>query len=175
MIGRPQTTEFAPYYATYINQVPGVNPSIIIETQLADSLQFFSSVDEKTSLYRYAPGKWSMRQSFSHINDTERAFAFRALWFARGFTDPLPSFDQNIAVQGADADRISWAAHIDEFREIRLATISLFKNLPQEAWLRAGTASGNPFTVRSLAFIIPGHVAHHINIFRDRYLAPSAK
>ncbi len=170
MIGRPQPAEAAPHYFTYINQVAGVNPTVIIETQLADALQFFSSISEEKSLYRYAPTKWSIREVLNHISDTERAFAFRALWFARNFTAPLPGYDQDIAATGASADKFSWADHIDDFRSVRLATISLFKTLPPEAWLRTGIASDNTFTVRAMAFIIPGHVAHHLSLIRDRYL-----
>jgi hypothetical protein len=96
--------------------------------------------------------------------------AFRAFWFARGLNTPLPSFDQDIAAAGAEADKVSWSAHIEEFRRVRLATISLFRNMPPDAWMRSGIASDNPFTVRSLAYIIAGHVAHHVKIIRERYL-----
>jgi len=106
----------------------------------------------------------------NHVTDTERSFAFRALWFARGFDTPLPSYDQHIAAAGAEADRISWAAHIEEFRRVRLATISLFRNMPPDAWARSGIASDNRFTVRALAFITAGHVTHHLKILRERYL-----
>ena len=170
MIARPQDTEVAPYYFTYINQVTGDDPIAAIENQLAESQALFAKVSEEKSLHRYAPDKWSIRQVLNHVTDTERAFAFRALWFARGFDAPLPSYDQNIAATGADADRISWAAHVEEFRVVRLSTISLFKNMPSQAWTRSGIASGNPFTVRALAYIIPGHLAHHITLLRERYL-----
>ena len=170
MIGRPQDTEAAPYYFTYINQVTGEDAAGTIETQLEESLVFFGGISEERSLYRYAPEKWSIRQVLNHITDTERAFAFRALWFARGFQAPLPSYDQNIAAAGAEADNVSWSAHVEEFRRVRLATISLFRNLPAEAWTRSGIASDNPFTVRALAYIIAGHVAHHVAVLRERYL-----
>jgi hypothetical protein len=170
MIARPQDTEVAPYYFLYINQVTGEDPIAVIENQLADSQALFAKISEEKSLHRYAPDKWSIRQVLNHITDTERAFAFRALWFARGFDTPLPSYDQNIAAIGADADRISWAAHVEEFRNVRLSTISLFRNMPSLAWTRSGIASSNPFTVRALAYIIPGHVAHHLTLLRERYL-----
>ena len=170
MIARPQNTEVAPYYFTYINQVAGDDPIAAIENQLAESQALFAKVSEEKSLHCYAPDKWSIRQVLNHVTDTDRAFAFRALWFARGFDAPLPSYDQNIAATGADADRISWAAHVEEFRVVRLSTISLFKNMPSQAWTRSGIASGNPFTVRALAYIIPGHLAHHITLLRERYL-----
>ena len=170
MIGRPQDTEAAPHYFTYIDQVEGDDISAIIERQLDDSLALFHGISEETSQHRYAPDKWSIRQVLNHITDTERAFAFRALWFARGFDAPLPSFDQNTAAAGADADRIYWSAHVEEFRRVRLSTISLFRHLPSEAWMRTGIASDNPFTVRAMAFIVAGHVAHHVAVLRERYL-----
>ena len=103
MIGRPETSEAAPYYFNYINQVDGDNPIRLIEGQLDQALSILSAIPEQKSLHRYAPDKWSIRQVVSHLNDTERVFAFRAMWFARGFSDPLPSFDQNIASDAAGA------------------------------------------------------------------------
>jgi DinB family protein len=169
MRGRPEMNEAAPYYFTYINQVSGDDVIGAIDGQAEESLKFFSGISEEKSLYRYAPGKWSIREVINHVNDTERAFAFRALWFSRGFDTPLPSYDQNISVSGAQSDRIPWAAHVEEFRRVRLSTISLFNNLPSEAWMRTGIASDNRFTVRALGFIIAGHVIHHIKILRERY------
>ena len=170
MMGRPSAEEAAPYYFTYIDQVCGEDGLAAIENQLEESLAFFGQITEGRSLYRYADDKWSIRQVLSHLTDTERAFAFRALWFARGFTTSLPGFDQNIAAAGALADEVGWEAHIEEFRVVRLSTISLFRNLPEEAWSRSGIASDNPFTVRALAFIIAGHVTHHLKVLRERYL-----
>ncbi|MFZ0038456.1 MAG: DinB family protein, partial [Candidatus Acidiferrales bacterium] len=115
MIGRPQTIEAAPSYFTYINQVTGENPLGTIESQLDEAMALFSGISVTKSLYRYAPEKWSIRQVLNHVTDTERAFAFRALWFARGFDSPLPGYDQNIAASGAEADRVSWAEHVEEF------------------------------------------------------------
>ena len=106
----------------------------------------------------------------SHLNDTERLCVFRALWFARTFDSPLPSFDQNIAIAGARADERSWCSHVAEFRAVREATLEFFDNLPADAWGRRGVASGSPFTVRALAYIAAGHVIHHAAILRERYL-----
>jgi hypothetical protein len=170
MIGRPQNDEAAPYYFNYINQVSGEDALTVIESQLPESLAFFAGISEEKSLHRYAPGKWSIRQVLNHITDTERSFAFRALWFARGFDTSLPSYDQDIAASGAEADRIAWAAHVEEFRHVRMATISLFRNMPAQAWMRSGIASDNRFTVRALAYMVPGHVTHHTKIVRERYL-----
>jgi hypothetical protein len=170
MLGRPASTEAAPYYFTYIDQVVSDDVLPVIERQLQQVLSLCSEVSEEKSLHRYAPDKWSIRQVLNHVTDTERAFAFRALWFARGFQSPLPDYDQNIAAAGADADQVAWSEHVEEFRRVRLATISLFRNLPADAWLRTGIASNNRFTVRAMAFITAGHVEHHLKILRERYL-----
>ena len=170
MTGRPESTEAAPYYFTYIDQVSGDDALGTLESQLEEALVVFEGIPEKKSLHRYAPEKWSIREVLNHLTDTERSFAFRALWFARGFDTPLPSYDQNIAAASAEADKISWKAHMEEFRQVRLSTISLFRNMPAEAWTRRGIASGNRFTVRALAFIAAGHVTHHLKLLRERYL-----
>lgn len=170
MVGLPERTEAAPYYFTYIDRI--TNPDIVaeLETQLKSFPTFLRRISDEKSLYRYAPDKWSIRQTLGHINDAERVFASRALWFARNFDTPLPSFDQNVAVDAASADNYSWTGHIDEFAAIRSATISFFRNLPAEAWLRKGIASDNPFTVRALAYVITGHLVHHRSILETRYL-----
>jgi hypothetical protein len=170
MIGRPSPTEAAPYYFTYINQVMGEDPLATIEKQFDEALVFLSTISEQKSQHRYAPEKWSIRQVLNHVSDTERAFSFRALWFSRGFDTPLPGYEQEIAAKGAGADAVSWSTHVEEFRRVRLATISLFKNMPGEAWTRTGIASDNRFSVRALAFITAGHVTHHIRVVKERYL-----
>lgn len=168
-VGRPLGDEAAPYYARYIDRVASLDVVSVLESQLDETLAFLREFSEEQSLYRYAPGKWSARETLSHVNDAERLFAFRALWFARGFDSPLPSFDQEIAAKAAEADGVPWARHVEEFRSTRLATLSLFRNLPSEAWSRRGIASDNPFTVRSLAYITAGHLIHHTEILRERY------
>ncbi len=170
MKGRPGPNEAAPYYFTYIDRIAADDILPVLENQLREVLPFLRTVSEEKSVYRYAPEKWSIRQVLNHVNDTERSFQFRALWFARGFDTPLPSYDQNIGVAGAGADQVPWARHVEEFQAIRAATLAFFDNLPADAWMHTGIASGNRFTVRALAYIIAGHVAHHAAILRERYL-----
>lgn len=170
MIGRPRENEAAPYYFTYINQVSGDDVFPLIETQLDEVVAFCARISEEKSLYRYASEKWSIRQVLQHLSDTERMFCFRALWFARGFDSALPSFDQKVAMANAGADKMEWQSLTEEFRRVRLASISLLANMPPEAWDRSGVASENRFTVRALAYMIPGHVTHHLKILRERYL-----
>src|SRR6478672_2480548 len=170
MIGRPEANEAAPYYFGYISRVTGDDILSTLQRQLDETLPFLRGIAEEKSLYRYAPEKWSIRQLWGHVNDAERLFLFRALWFARGHESALPSFEQEIAVSAARSDEVPWARHVEEFREVRLATISFFRNLPEEAWGRSGIASGNAVTVRACAYIVAGHVAHHAAVLREKYL-----
>lgn len=167
---RPQTTEAADYYFKYIDLITSDDIVPALENQMGEMLQFLSGINEEQSLHAYAPGKWTIREVLNHINDGERIFAGRAVWFGRGFTDALPSFEQDIAVQNAHANNTSWADLVDEFKNVRLSTISFFKSLPEEAWDRTGVASDNPVSVRAIAYIIAGHVAHHIGVLREKYL-----
>ncbi len=170
MIGRPHTSEAAPYYFTYIDRVNGADLMPVLKGQLDETLALCARISEDQSLYRYAADKWSIRQVFSHLTDAERVFAFRAFWIARSFDSPLPSFDQNVSAAAVGADRIPWAAHVEEFRRVRLSSISLFENMPADAWMRTGIASDNSFTVRALAYIVAGHLAHHIAVLQEKYL-----
>ena len=169
MIGRPGPDEAAPYYFGYINRITSDDIVNALKTQLDETLPFLRGISEEQSLHRYAPGKWSIRQMWNHVNDAERVFVFRALWFARGHSSALPSFEQEIATTAGKADDVPWARHIEEFREVRLATLSFFRNLPEEAWTQSGVASGNPVTVRACAYIVAGHVAHHTAVLREKY------
>jgi hypothetical protein len=168
-MGHPEPSEAAPYYFTYINRIASDNIVGQLDTQLEEMYPFLCRVSEEKSLYRYAPEKWTIRQVLNHVNDCERTFLFRAFWFARGLDGPLPSLDQNVAAGYAGADQFSWASHVEEFRLLRLSTLAFFRNLPPEAWMRAGIAGGNSCTVRALAYIIAGHLAHHRAILEERY------
>ena len=170
MLGRPEPNEAAAYYDGYINRVPGDDVVAVLESQLEETVTFLKGISEEQSLHRYEEGKWSMRQLLNHLNDSERIFVFRALWFARGFPNDLPGFDQDTGVAGAAADEVLWRAHVDEFRAIRQATLAFFHNLADDAWLRRGIANDSPATVRAIAYILAGHVAHHTEILKQRYL-----
>ena len=168
---RPTREEAAAYYFTYIDQVRGDDLLAELESQEAEVARLLGGISEERSLHRYQADKWSIRELLGHVNDCERLFAFRALWFARGFDTPLPSFDQAVATAHAGSDGRSWEGHVGEFRALRAATLALLRGLPEEAWERTGVASGYPFTVRALAFVIAGHAAHHVRVLNERYLA----
>lgn len=165
----PDQTEFAPYYLTYVSKVPLGDIREVLESQAAQAVAALRAISEERSLYRYAPDKWSIRESIHHLNDAERVFAYRALWFARGLGAELPSYDQEVGVRAAGSDTRSWQSIVDEFSAIRAATIALFKSLPDDAWQRRGVASGNPVTVRALAYIIAGHTEHHLRLLKEKY------
>jgi len=168
--GRPQAAEAAPEYFRYIDLVPGEDALAALEAQLGETVRFLGGISESQSLHRYAPGKWSIREVLGHINDGERLFLFRAFWFARGLTAPLPGYDEDTVAAVARADRFAWSAHVEDFKAVRLASLSFFRNLGPEAWMARGVANDNPFTVRALAFSLAGHVAHHTKVLKERYL-----
>ncbi len=170
MIGRPTANEAAPYYFNYIDRIQDQNILHALEAQLDETMPILHRISEEKSLHRYSSDKWSIREMWNHVNDAERIFVHRALWFARGLPGALPSFEQDIAVAAAHCDGFCWSNYVEEFREIRMATISFFRNLTEEAWLRTGIASDKSFTVRACAYIVAGHVAHHVGVLREKYL-----
>jgi hypothetical protein len=170
MLTIPDRSEAADFYFTYIDKVPGGDIRLVLADQAGDVLTLLRGISDERSLDHYAPGKWSIRQVIGHMNDAERVFSFRAFWFARGFDSALASFDQDVAVPFAKADDRGWDIHLDEFAAIRAATVALFDGLDEAAWGRRGTASGHGVTVRALAYICAGHVAHHVDVLRTRYL-----
>jgi hypothetical protein len=167
---RPARGEAADYYFKYIDLVPDGDVSDILETQRSDALALFRSIPEERASHKYADDKWSISEVLAHVNDCERLFAFRAFWFARGFDSPLPSFDQEVAARHAAAEGRPLRSHVEEFESLRASTLDFFRHLPSDAWLRRGIASENPFTVRALAYIGAGHVSHHMQIIKERYL-----
>ncbi len=172
---RPEKSEAADFFFTYIDQVPEGDIRQLLTYQAQSAMVFLESVSEETSLYRYAARKWSMRQVLAHVNDIERVFAYRALWFARAMNDPVASFDENAAMEVAAADDRSWADHVAEFRAVRGATLTLLRGLPDEAWTRGGIAGGRRCTVRALAYMIAGHELHHRRLLGERYLVTSRR
>ena len=167
---RPQPTEAASYYSQYIDLITSDEIVPAIKDQFGQTVRILEGISEEQSLKSYAPGKWTIREVLNHVNDGERLFLWRAFWFARGFQDALPSFDQDIAAQFANANDTPWTSLVEEFKTVRAATISFFEHMPEEAWSRRGVASDNPVTVRAIAYIIAGHVAHHVAILQERYL-----
>lgn len=169
MTTRPDASEHAPYYGRYTSLVPDGDIVETLATVRDATLAVLESISEEKSLYRYAPGKWSIRDCYVHLIDAERIFTYRALRFARADQTALAGFEQDGYVGPAAADARSWQSIVDEYRLVRAATIALFANLPEQAWTGTGSASGNPVSVRAIAYITAGHDIHHRNILRDKY------
>jgi len=170
-ISRPEETEYLPYYGKYVSLVPGGNILEVLSRQLDETLALLRSVPEARAGFRYAEGKWSVKELVGHMIDTERIFAYRALRFARNDGTPLPGYEQDDYIRNASFDACALADLAAEFESVRRSTLFLFKHLDAEAWTRIGVASESEVSVRALAYIIAGHELHHRGILRDRYLS----
>jgi hypothetical protein len=168
---RPSPGEFSPPHAPYVAMLPDGDIQSFLAAQLQRFVRFFDGMPESLGEHRYAPHKWSVKEVLGHLCDTERIMSYRALRFARGDQTPLAGFDENLYAPAAGAGARSIIDLADEFGDIRRATLSLFRGLPAEAWLREGNANGAPATVRGLAWVIAGHVEHHLVVIRERYLS----
>jgi hypothetical protein len=173
-IKRPDSTEHAPYYAKYVSLVADDDILTSLQQQLDETLALLANISEEQANYRYAPDKWSIKELVGHLIDAERIFGYRALRFARNDKAPLQGFEQDDYVRVASFDDYTLSDLASEFAHVRRSNLSLFKHLSKEAWERRGVASDNEVSVRALAFIIVGHVQHHMNILRNRYLQSGA-
>jgi hypothetical protein len=165
---RPTTSEHAPYYGRYVALVPEDDILNVLQAQSGEAKALLRSIPEAQASILHPPYTWTIKQVVGHLIDGERIFAYRALRFARGDATPLPGFDENIYARTGEFERVPLKDLADEFDVVRQSTLSLFRNLPDAAWTRTGEANGAPASVRALAFIIAGHVRHHLNIVRQR-------
>jgi len=168
-VGRPEPDEMPPHFVGYIKRVPELDPVTVCAAQIEDTATLLRPMSDTDALYRYDRGKWSIKEVVGHLADVERIMAYRALRIARGDTTPLPGFDENAYVPVAGFDTRSLVGLIGELRTARAATLALLRTFDGDAWRRRGTASGKPVSVRALAFMIPGHERHHVEILRTRY------
>lgn len=166
---RPEPTDYAPFYAGYIDLVPEDDVLSAIETQSSETQKVLASLDEERATFRYAEGKWSVKEVFGHLTDAERVFGYRALCISRGEQTSLPGFDEQTYVAGAGFDAWKVGDLAEMYALVRRANIVFFRNLPAEAWDRRGVANDNAVTVRALAYMIVGHERHHLKVLRERY------
>jgi hypothetical protein len=171
LVHRPEPSEHAPYYTRYVELVPEGDILATLATQMEQTLSRLGGVSTERSQYRYAPGKWSLRQVVGHVADTERVFAYRALAFARGDRAELPGFDEKEYGETSPAAGRPLPAVLADLSAVRTATLSLLRALEPGAWSRTGVANGNPVSVRALAWIMAGHERHHLKVLEERYLA----
>ena len=168
-IGRPEPAELAEYQQVYLQKISGDDILSVLEQQLHAMSAMFHGIAEAKGTFRYAPGKWTVKELIGHVTDTERVFAYRALVFARNDGAVLPGFDQDPWVEHAPHGQVPIQELVQEFEAVRGSTIHLFRYLDPEAWMRWGTANNRRITVRAQAYVIAGHVQHHFEILKSRY------
>jgi uncharacterized damage-inducible protein DinB len=170
-IKKPEPGEYPAYAAMYIDRLP--DDGLLLQ-HLEDNFQVVKelilSLPEEKLLYRYAPGKWTIKEILVHIIDDERIYSYRALRFARNDSTPLPGFEQDDFTKYSNANKRDLGNIFEEYEAVRKATITLFNGLDEEVLTRYGTADGKKATVRALAYHIAGHELHHISIIKEKYL-----
>ena len=169
-MARPQPTDYAAYYETYVGKVNGDSVKDIISTYSEPMLRFYTSLPEAKADHAYAEGKWTVKELLQHIIDAERIFSYRALRIARKDETPLPGFDENTYTPASKASKRSLQSLKDEFVAVRKATDILLQTFDEEQLSQHGTASNNPVTPNAIAFIIYGHMLHHKQVLEERYL-----
>ena len=169
-LGRPDPSEHADYYARYIALVPDGDITVTLRDQLGDTVELLRSIPEDRETYRYADGKWTLREVVGHMIDTERMFAFRALAMAREDGVDMPGMDLDAWSAGSNAADRTLADLIEEWIAVRRSNVHLFATMPEGAGARTGRASGYDFTVRSFPWIIAGHELWHRDLMRRDYL-----
>jgi hypothetical protein len=166
---RPEASEYAPFYANYVAGVPETDVVSALRDSGTEITALLAAIPESRAGFRYAEGKWSIRELIGHVIDAERIFTYRALRLARGDATPLPAFEENDYVRTAGSDARTVADLVAELRAVRQSTVRMFASFPDEAWTRTGTVSGRPVSVRALAYITAGHARHHLKMLRERY------
>lgn len=169
---RPQADEYAPYFERYIALVPEADPLPVLDAQSGILAGMSASLPASKEQFRYADGKWTIREVFGHLIDAERVFGYRSFCISRGESAPLPAFDEDAYVLRSGYDRRTVADLVREFTLVRQSNLSFLSALTSEQWKSIGTASGKPISVRALPFIMAGHVRHHLRILHERYGIP---
>lgn len=167
---RPAEDEYATYYHEYVSRVPDGDLLETLDSEMHRVVELLDPLDDEGARFRYADGKWSVKEVLGHVIDGERLFAFRALAFGRGDGEAFPSFDEQLYVRSGRFDERDLDGLLEEFRLVRLSTIALFRSFEADVWDRRGTASGCEFTTRAKAWLLAGHQAHHTDVLAERYL-----
>ncbi len=169
-MSKPSSSSHPVYFQKYIDQVPEEDLTVAFQKQFSIIRDFLHSISEEKSNYAYAPDKWTIKELLQHITDTERIFAYRSLCFARKEQASLPGFDENNYAANSNANHRTWKDLADEFLLVRKSTELLFGSFTAETLNNSGTANNNAASVNSMGFTAIGHVYHHINILKERYL-----
>jgi len=164
------TETIVPFYKRYINLVPDDGNLLIhLEDIFSETEEMISPLDDAKMNYRYAPGKWTIKDMLVHLSDTERIFVYRALRFSRGDNTPLAGFDESQYAANANANEREKEDIMREYSLVRESSIAFIESLSDEALNRKGVSNNNPASVRLLVNLIYGHHKHHLNILKERY------
>jgi len=167
--GRPTDAEYAPFFAGYLSLVPETDVLAVLEAQVAELQALARAVPAEREPFAYAAGKWTVREVLGHMTDAERVFGHRAFCISRGEPATLPAFDENAYVAASPAATIPLLTLVEEFALVRAANLVFLRRLERDGWARLGTVASGPASVRALAFIMAGHVRHHVRVLAERY------
>lgn len=169
-MSRPDLSRVPEWYHRYINQVAENDLTVAIQNQTAGFSLFLETLPADKRDFRYAAGKWTIKEVLQHIIDAERVFSYRALCFARKDSTPLPGFDENSYADHSKAATRDWNELVEEFKAVRQSTAILFNSFDAEQLEATGIASGKPVYVLAIGFIVVGHINHHVAVIKERYL-----
>lgn len=170
IINKPNTDEYASYFQRYTGLIPNETVLQTLENQFKEAMIIYKGLDKSKIDYRYAEGKWSIKELIIHILDTERIFTYRALRIARKDKTPLVGFEQDDYINNINWDKYPFSSVLDEYDLVRKHTILFFNNMTQEMLEQTGISSEMKMAVSAIPFIIAGHERHHLNIINSRYL-----
>ncbi|MEO0896890.1 MAG: DinB family protein [Bacteroidota bacterium] len=169
MLSIPTASEYAPFYEKYVTRVGTESVLDLLEKNGQDTCKLIRSLTDEQLNHRYGPDKWSVKEVFVHIIDTEWVMAYRALRIGRGDTTPLPGFDQNTFVENLVTDFIGQEEIVKSFEAVRRASLSMAHLITPDQFLNKGMASNQPVSSRALFYIMAGHEIHHLSILAERY------
>jgi hypothetical protein len=167
---RPENTEYSEWYAGYVGSVGETDIVSVLEKQIDEIKDTFAEISEEKGLYRYAEGKWTIKEVLGHLIDGERIFAYRTFRISRRDETPLAGFDQDPYIENSNSNERTISDLVEELVLLRQANMFVFRNLKETDWDIFGTASNAKVSVRALAYIIAGHIRHHLKILQERYL-----
>ncbi|HAT67606.1 MAG TPA: damage-inducible protein DinB [Flavobacteriaceae bacterium] len=164
------SSEYAPFYEGYINKSKGIEIVNGLEMGLYKTEAFFESIPIQKLEYRYAEGKWTPKEILLHLIDSERVFAYRALFISRATTVEIQGFDQDEFVKNSNANSRDIIGLLEEYITVRKSSISLFSSFSNETMTKMGKANDSNVSIRAIGRIILGHEIHHTTILKERYL-----
>jgi uncharacterized damage-inducible protein DinB len=167
---KPTPGTYPVYFDNYISLVDTDSLKDALDRYSPEIIKFFRNIPVEKESYRYAEGKWSIKEMVQHIIDAERVFAYRAMCIARGDKTSFPGFDENTYAANSKADERSWDDLLSELDCTRQSTNMLLQSFDEEQLQQEGTTNGSRNNVNAIGFVIFGHILHHVRVVQQRYL-----